>query len=315
MSTEAKTSFACFGGTVTVHVGGAAEVSAEEAASCAEARLLDAHRRFSRFLPESELSRLNRDRRFTVPVSKPMLELAASARRAGFLSGGLVDATLLDDIERVGYRESRTEGRGRPAATGAPARRHRRSPAAASPRRGWSLIGVDRRAGTVSRPGGLRIDSGGIAKGLLADAVAATLCDHPTYAVDCCGDIRIGGAGRRPRPVLVEGPDGGEALYSLAIEDGAVATSGIAKRSWIGADGETAHHLLDPSSGAPAFTGVVQATAQAPSAFLAEVYSKQALLSGPELAPARLPFGGVLVLDDGTVEIVEPRRAGLAVSL
>ena len=311
MSSEATTSFACFGGTVTVHVGGDAGVSAEEAASAARTRLLDANRRFSRFLPESELSRLNLDRRFTVPVSRPMLELAAAARRAGFLSGGLVDATMLDDIERAGYRESRAEGMELPMAAGAPAGRHRRKPAAASPRRGWSLIAVDRRAGTVSRPSGLRIDSGGIAKGLLADAVAATLGRHSTYAVDCCGDIRIGGAGRRPRAVLVASPDSGEPLRTLAIEDGAVATSGIAKRSWIGPDGEAAHHLLDPSTGAPAFTGVVQVTAQAPTAFLAEVYSKQALLSGPELAPARLPFGGVLVLDDGAVEVVEPDRAEL----
>ncbi len=76
-----------------------------------------------------------------------------------------------------------------------------------------------------------------------------------------------------------------------------------------GTDGAPAHPLLDPATGAPAFTGIVQATAKAPTAFLAEVYSKLALLSGPEQAPSRLPYGGVLVLDDGRVEVVETQKA------
>ena len=309
MSGEEKRSFACFGGTATVHVGGGA--GAEDAISRAEAELLGAHERLSRFLPGSELSRLNCDPRDTVPVSALLLELAVAVRRAGALSAGLVDATLLAEIERAGYRESRSgtaASPADPAPAGPGSRRHR---AAASPSlsQGWNQITVNRKTVSVSRPPGVGIDSGGIAKGLLADIVGATLRHHSTYAVDCCGDIRIGGVGGRARAVLVEDPAGGEPLHSLPIRDGAVATSGIAKRSWTGEDGGTAHHLLDPSTGEPAFTGVVQATAQAPSAFLAEVYSKQALLSGPDRAPGCLPFGGVLVFDDGSVEIVDKRRA------
>ncbi len=312
MNREAQRSFDCFGGTVTLHVAGA---GAEAAAAAAQARLLDAHRRLSRFLPESELSLLNRDPRPTVPTSSTLLELAAAARRAGFLSAGLVDATLVEEIERAGYGESWAGGCGDSlradfATGGIPL-----SPAAPSPKRGWSLISVDRDAGTVSRPPGLRIDSGGIAKGLLADLVAKSLREHPGYAVDCCGDIRIGGAGGAPRTVRIADPAGGEPLHALAVRHGGVATSGIGKRSWLGDDGAPAHHLLDPASGAPAFTGVVQATAQAPTAFLAEVYSKAALLSGPETAPERLPYGGVLVLDDGSVEVVEakgPARPAVA---
>ncbi len=310
MSGEAKRSFACFGGTVTVHLGGAG-AGAEEAISRAEADLLDAHARLSRFLPESELSRFNCDPRDDVPVSALLLELAVAVRRAGALSAGLVDATLLAEIERAGYRESRS-GVDAPSAEIAradPAHERRRQAASPSPSHGWNQITVNRKTVSVSRPPGVGIDSGGIAKGLLADIVGASLRHHSTYAVDCCGDIRVGGLGGRPRAVLVEDPAGGEPLHSLPIRDGAVATSGIAKRSWTDADGGAAHHLLDPSTGEPAFTGVVQATAQAPSAFLAEVYAKQALLSGPDRGPECLRFGGVLVLDDGSVEVVDGERA------
>jgi thiamine biosynthesis lipoprotein len=308
LSGEAKRSFACFGGTVTVRLGGGG-TGAEEAISKAEAELLDAHERLSRFLPESELSRLNRDPRNTVPVSALVLELAVAVRRAGALSAGLVDATLLAEIERAGYRESRTGTRAPPADARRPGPANERRLAAASSSHSWNRITVNRKTVSVSRPPGVGIDSGGIAKGLLADIVGAALRHHSTYAVDCCGDIRIGGVGGRPRTVLVEDPAGGEPLHSLSIRDGAVATSGIAIRSWQEPDGGRAHHLLDPSTGQPAFTGVVQATAQAPSAFLAEVYSKQALLSGPDRGPECLRFGGVLVLDDGSVEVVDAERA------
>ncbi len=84
------------------------------------------------------------------------------------------------------------------------------------------------------------------------------------------------------------------------METGAVATSGIGRRSWLGPDGRPAHHLLDPATGRPAFTGVVQATALAPTAVEAEWRAKAAVLSGPERAADWLAHGGVVVLDDGS---------------
>jgi len=301
VSVEERRSFACFGGRVTVQVGGA---GAGAAAKAAEVQLLDAHRRLSRFLPESDLSRLNEDPRGAVKVSPVLLELAAAVRRAGLLSGGLVDATLLDEIERAGYVGSRADGEPRVDAPPRPGGQSPR-PAAPNPARGWSLVSVDRRDGTIRRPPGLKIDSGGIAKGLLADLLAKELRAYPSYSVDCCGDIRVGGAGGQPRTVHIDDPAGGAPLHSFAVRSGGVATSGIGKRSWVGSDGSPAHHLLDPATGAPAFTGIVQASAQAPTAFLAEVYSKAALLCGPEQASGRLPYGGVLVLDDGSIQVVE----------
>lgn len=83
--------------------------------------------------------------------------------------------------------------------------------------------------------------------------------------------------------------------------------SGEANRSWRNADGGVAHQILDPATGEPAFTGVIQVTALAPSAFLAEVHAKHALLSGSERAARMLPHGGVVVHADASVEIVPER--------
>ena len=300
---EARRTFECFGGLVSVAVLGPASMQPEKAVAAAEARLIAAHRQLSRFLPASELSRLNRDPRARVPAGPLLLRLASAAREAGELTAGLVDATLLSEIEAAGYRDSM---QGRPRAA-PPVQPGVVASAAPRPARSWAKLSVDCQVGTIERPPGVEIDSGGVAKGLLADDIAATLVRFPAYAVDCCGDIRIGGMAGQRRPIRVEDPFGAKPICSLEVSDSGVATSGITRRSWEGAGGAPAHHLLDPATGEPAFTGVVQATALAPSAFLADVHAKWALLSGPELAPSRLPYGGVLVLADGSVETVAPR--------
>ncbi len=63
--------------------------------------------------------------------------------------------------------------------------------------------------------------------------------------------------------------------------------------------------LLDPATGLPAYTGVVQATALAPTALEGEALAKAAVLSGPEGAAAWLPHGGVLVFDDGSHAVID----------
>jgi FAD:protein FMN transferase len=306
---EAQRSFACFGGTVTIHVRGEGAGDGERAADEARERLLDAHARLSRFEPESELSRLNRDPRAEVPASPLLRALARAVTTAGSRSDGLVDATLLGAVERAGYRHSL---RGQPplSLAEALAGAAERAPARAHPQRRWQQIRVDEDAGTILRPPGLGIDGGGIAKGLLADLLAAELEGQRAFAVDCCGDLRLGGRAGLERTVFVDDPFGAGPVHELRLREGAVATSGISRRCWVGADGGVAHHILDPASGRPAFTGLVQATALAPTALLAEIHAKAALLSGPDGAAAWLPHGGVLIDEDGGVEVVEVDRAG-----
>jgi thiamine biosynthesis lipoprotein len=154
-------------------------------------------------------------------------------------------------------------------------------------------------------PPGVRLDSGGIAKGLFGDLLAAALYDHAAFAVDAAGDIRFGGADGLPRPVQVASPLDDSILHTFELVRGAVATSGISKRSWVDSSGRPSHHLLDPATGRPAFTGVVQVTALAPTGTEAEALSKAALLSGAERARGWLAHGGLIVYDDGHRELCE----------
>jgi len=306
-SCEHSETFDCFGSQCTVIVADAPSrtADAQDAVAVAKLRLLEWHQRFSRFLPDSELSVLNRDPREVVPVTPLMRRVLEAGIRAAATTGGLVDPTLVAEIERAGYTTHLEEKSGLPLRVAldlAPAR----SPARASDAQSWQAITVDRRSGTVSRPPGVKLDPGGIAKGVFADELGTLLADHDAFVVDCAGDIRLGGRAGIARAVHVASPFDETVLHRFELSGGAITTSGIGKRSWLAANGRPAHHLLDPGRGRPAFTGVVQATALAPTAAQAEGLSKAAVLSGPAQAERWLLHGGVVVLDDGSYRVIEP---------
>jgi len=313
VSAEAHLAFACFGGVASVHVLGSDEEQGRRLAEQGRELLLDAHRRLSRFEPASELSRLNRDPRTEVPASPLLRRLAAAVLTAGMRSGGLVDATLLDAIERAGYRSS-LEGAVPPPLSRTELAAREQAPAGPSATSGWRAVKVDAEAGTVIRPPGVRIDGGGIAKGLMADLVGEALAGAKAFAVECCGDIRLGGSSGLRRRIRVDDPFGTVPLHEFEIDAGAVATSGITRRSWGGSGAGLAHQILDPASGRPAFTGIVQATALAPTALEAEILAKSALLSGPESAESQLPFGGVLVPVEGEAKVIAATGAHLGMA-
>ncbi len=281
---------------------------AAEAAEAARRFVLDYDAALSRFKPDSELCALNRDPRERVPAS-PLLRRAVRAGiDAAAASGGLVDPTLVGEIEAAGYVDSRAGMKGVPldaALATAPPRR----PARPDPERRWSGFAVDEEAGEIVRPPGLRFDTGGIGKGLAADLVAEQLRGYPRFIVDCGGDIRIGGvdALRSPYAVYAEHPLTGERDHVLRLGFGGIATSGLNVRIWCDDDGNYAHHLLDPATGRPAWTGLIGVTALGDTALEAETLSKAALLSGPEGGKQLLGGrGGLLVHDSGWVEPVGP---------
>ncbi len=268
----------------------------------------DWHHQFSRFEPDSELSQLNADDREVVPVSPMMVRFVEGALGAAAVTNGLVDPTLVTELETAGYHES-LSGQQVSAPERTPPNPDRR-PARSHPQGRWRQVRVDRRAGTVTRPRGVRFDSGGIVKGLVGDVLAELLGVHQSFAIDAAGDLRFGGTSGQAREVRVASPFEDALLHTFELATGAAATSGILKRSWLDARGRLAHHLLDPATGRPAFTGVVQATALAPTAIVAETLSKAALLSGYGRAVSWLAYGGVVVYDDGCWGDPGARRGG-----
>jgi hypothetical protein len=203
------------------------------------------------------------------------------------------------------HRSRTRSRRRRPGARRGPTRRGSTRSSASTPR------------GLVVRPAGVRLDSGGLGKGLAADVAALTVPAGIRLAISCGGDLTLRGSVGSPWDIAVESARSGRVVHRLRVRSGGVATSGVSSRLWRRADGAYAHHLIDPSTGEPAWTGLVAATAVAASALDAEILAKAALLSGATAARRLLARrGGVLQHDDGRVEVVAgppavrlPRRA------
>jgi thiamine biosynthesis lipoprotein len=305
---EHRRTFPCFGSTCAAIVAeDDAPGRAAAKAAVSERVLRGWHARFTRFDAHSELSRLNADPRTTVPVTPLLGRLARLVADAGRVTDGLVDATVVEELEHAGYRG--TLAAAPLDLAGALAAAPPRQPATGDRRRRWAQIAVDRADTAVTRPPGVRIDSGGLGKGLFADELGHMLEGAVSFVVDCGGDLLLGGRDPEPRPVQIHSPFDGRLVHQFALARGGIATSGIGRRSWRDATGAPAHHLLDPATGRPAFTGVVQASALAPTAAAAEVWATAAVLGGPQGLVEHLPHGGLAVLDDGSCVLVEAPAA------
>ncbi|MFL5907820.1 MAG: FAD:protein FMN transferase [Solirubrobacterales bacterium] len=305
---EHERRFPLFGSHVRLLIGAPVRdglPSPEAVALQLEGFLRVLHRKLTRFDPGSELCALNADPRSVFTVSPTLAVAVDAALWAAHRSGGLVDPTLVGELEAAGYASSRVQVPSAPieeALAAAPERAPARSPAQSR----WRSIEADAENAIVRRPPGVRIDTGGTGKGLAADLAADRLGGYATFVVDAGGDLRMAGERPRERLVRIEHPLRDEPAAELTLSRGAVATSGIRTRLWRTENG-FAHHLLDPSTGNPAWTGVIQATSLGATTLEAETLAKMALLSGPDTAAEILAgHGGLIVLDDGTVELFGP---------
>jgi thiamine biosynthesis lipoprotein len=287
---QAEASFAAMGATAEVTVVDGPHALLE----VARGRLTDLERRWSRFIPTSEVSRLNRAEGLPVRVSAETRLLVRRALDGHAATEGRFDPTLLGAVLRAGYVESFDRLGSRPRASGSRFVT------------GAGRIEVDDGAGTVRIPVGVGFDPGGIGKGLAADLVAEELVGLGAsgVCVNIGGDLRVRGAapdGVAWR-VTIDNPwDGDAPLTHLQLQDGAVATSSRLRRRWVREDGIEQHHLVDPETGASVRSPVLAATAVAATGWQAEVLAKAAFVGagqGLDLV-ADLGAAALVVVPDG----------------
>jgi len=248
--------------------------------------------RLTRHSTDSDLARLNADARAQVAVHPTLAAALRAGRLAGEYGEGLVDITMLDArLAAEAGAESAAPGR------------------AAE----WSMRPECHGSAMVARPAGLHFDLGGVGKGWIADRAAALLDWWPGSIVDADGDLAVVCAPGRCWEIGVADPrDAGADLATLRLSAAAggprtrwgVATSGVSVHRWT-SGGLTRHHLIDPRTGRPAVTDVVQATVVAGSALRAESLAKAALIAGTGagfalLERARVP-GAILLTSAGEV--------------
>jgi thiamine biosynthesis lipoprotein len=244
----------------------------------------ECEQRFSRFLPASEVTELNRSSGGWLQVSADLMDMLQLAVKFHRETNGIFDPSILADLKRVGYDKSMDEIRKHGSQTSAPESKRTSQPA-------FEEIDLDPRERRVRLPRGLEIDLTGIAKGWIVEKAAQLLHQYvPVCGVSAGGDILFIG---RPSDgmdwdVYLEDPrDPSQMLAQLHIPSGAVATSTVMKRSW--RQGDTIrHHLIDPRTGEPAKTEWLSVTVIWPDILAADVLAKALLIGGRSTAASLL---------------------------
>lgn len=242
-------------------------------AAAARARIEDLEQRWSRFLPRSELNRLNARSGHPTVVSDETRLLVEVALEGWSLSGGAFDPTLLGDVIRAGYERTFDDFDDF----------DEQAPAVVSPyRSGCGEIVLD--GNTVTLPPSVGLDSGGIGKGLAADLVVAELlaAGAAGACVSLGGDLAVAGEGPGPGgawTIDIEHAWSRRPLARIGLRSGAVATSSTLARAWV-RSGEPRHHVIDPRSHAPCDSGLNHASVVSGTAWRAEVLATAVLVNG-----------------------------------
>jgi thiamine biosynthesis lipoprotein len=214
-------------------------------------------RRFSRFLEDSELNRVNATRSGVTVVSEELASMLALALDAARATGGLVTPTVGGAVLASGYdRDFATLPLdGGPVEPG-------RVPAHES---------VSLRGRILLRVEPVVLDLNGVVKGRTVDDALAVLGrDRPEG-----GWVAAGGDVATSVPIQVGLPAGG----TVTLHAGGLATSSVVTRSWR-RGGERQHHLIDPATGSPSRTPWRDVSVAAKNCVAADVAAKAALLLG-----------------------------------
>ena len=264
-----------------------------------EALFRETERRFSRFDSRSELAQLNRAVGPT-EVSPELLDLLVRARTHASETRGIFEPAVGSALQAAGYDRSFAPG----------ALDDDRVPGAAV-RASVTMLEIDEDTRRVTRPPHVQLDFGGFLKGRTADRAAALA--RGAVVIDAGGDAVLRGApaGAAGWTVDIEDPrDASRSLGSVVVRDEAVATSATNRRRWRRGD-RSMHHLIDPRTITSAATDLIQATVFAPSAELADVMAKVAVVLGTGAAAGELErraLSGVLVASDGSIHAVGGRE-------
>jgi FAD:protein FMN transferase len=236
-------------------------------------------RRFSRFLPASELNRVNDLPSGAISVSEELASMLSLSLDAARATGGLVTPAVGGALMAAGYDRDFDD---------LPSNRVAVEPVRVPPFTSIALHGR-----LLLRSEAVILDLNGVVKSKTVDDALALLGR---------GWVSAGGDIAASVPVVV-GLPGGD---TITLQRGGLATSSVARRRW----GDGAHHLIDPRTGAPSDSPWREVTVAADTCLVADVTAKAALLlgtAGPSWLDRR-GLAGRFVAHDGSVGVNETWR-------
>jgi len=248
----------------------------------AEAIIIDFEKKFSRFLPNNELFRLNNESSGKQKISSTMTALLSAAKDQYLKTSGIFDPTVIGSLENIGYNKTfeLVEKNSNTQEIDLEKIKYN-----FNNRKKMDELRLKDEIAFF--PKGFKLDLGGIGKGYIVDFLSEQLSMLTNdYWISAGGDILIKGNNNQSNgwQVAIQDPiKQAESQYHLNTKGHklGIATSGIIKRQ--GKTGKFAwHHLIDPRTGLPAINDVLTATVIAPSALEADVWAKTVLILGQE---------------------------------
>ena len=253
-----------------------------------------AEARFSRFRTTSELAQVNAQAGQWTSVSNLFWRLLTRALHLSRATDGLFDPTVLNAVVATGYDRDFAQVRQR-----ATSRNDQALPAPPTLHGCWQAVELDPVQHALRLPPDVKLDLGGIAKGVTAQSSVNFLSQWGPCLVDAGGDLVAGdaptgwpgwlvGIAKPTPPASVHADDLPERdLARLWLKNSALATSGTDYRRWQQCS-VTVHHLIDPRTGAAAVTDLLTVSVLAADAAVAEAWAKAALIRGAQAGCALL---------------------------
>ena len=166
---------------------------------------------------------------------------------------------------------------------------------------------------TVQLDNGMMLDLGAVGKGYAGDLVAQVLRENgiTSALLDFGGNIQT--IGTKPDGSLwrlgLRDPFSGGTLGILEISNMAVVTSGNYERYFISEDGKQYGHIIDPSTGYPAESGLASVTVIAEEGRLCDALSTSLFVMGLDRATEywrqHRDFNMILITEDGELYLTE----------
>ncbi|MGQ8874874.1 FAD:protein FMN transferase [Paenibacillus sp. TSA_86.1] len=264
---------------------------AEHAASLVKNWFETQEQRFSRFVADSELNRLNQSEGW-IPVSAAMDEVLSLAYGYIGQTEGIFQPGISQALRSAGYDISFEKVQQRASQQPLLARLFRTGETKHVNR---SEYGYDySRPNWIQREGsrmvhldpGAELDLSGIVKGWAVERIADWLqrtLKITAGMINAGGQVQAWGMTEHQYWTLeVNSPFSQEQGMNGAVrlQRGAVATSGITGRQWQDEHGHTTHHLIDPRTMEPADTDILQCTVVGQHASQCEILAKTVCILG-----------------------------------
>jgi FAD:protein FMN transferase len=233
--------------------------------------------RFSRFLPESELSHLNRLSGELCMVSDTMLEVVHLAEMYRQMTNGIFSPFLLNALLTAGYKESfeLIKDGGSANASFTPILRDQES-----------RIIIDNSMKSIHLPNQTEMDLGGIVKSWAVQRLASHYQKKLNVSkgiINAGGDLTVWNhpeENARPWIIGIENPwDETAEIGQLMLLNGSIATSSKLGRQWENERGKM-HHIIDPRTMAPSNNDVVQCTVAGNNIIDCEIWAKVICILG-----------------------------------